>query len=69
MIEGCTFEENTGLFGGAVVIDEPNFTESEFTGVNPYYEKRTRPYVIIKENLFHRNQAYISGNAVYIRST
>ena len=62
------FEQNVGLFGGAVTFDSPNFVSGDFgssTGTNVLY----RPYIVIQSNVFSLNQAYLSGNAVYVRST
>jgi hypothetical protein len=52
------------LFGGAINIDSPNWTHSQES-----YEPDNRPYVILSNNKFKRNMAYVAGNAVYIRMT
>lgn len=57
------FESNIGLFGGTISIDSPNF-------VDDVSDEMTRnPYVMISNNEFSLTQAYMSGNAVYMRST
>jgi hypothetical protein len=55
------FEHNIGLYGGAINIDNP-----DWTGHKPY-QLRNTPYVIVENNSFKQNMAYIAGNAVYIR--
>ena len=63
-----TFDSNVGLFGGAVTIESPNFYSGDY-GVDPAYDQVYKPYTLIHDNNFYRNQAYMSGNAFYIRST
>jgi len=58
------FHKNIGLFGGAINIDSPDWTNSQES-----YEAGNRPYVIISGNKFKRNMSYLAGNAVYIRLT
>ena len=74
MIIKNKFEENVGLFGGAVSINSPNFAAlydpDEYTAetaVNHLPENR--PYVIFSENDFNKNMAYMSGNAVFMQGT
>ena len=63
VFESNTFEWNLGIFGGAITIDTPNF-------VDDWSDARERkPYVVIQENLFNLTQSYLSGNAIYMRST
>jgi hypothetical protein len=57
LIKGSTFTQNIGFFGGAITIDSPNWR-----GGN-------QPHVVLHSNLFDKNMAYFSGNAVYIRPT
>ena len=49
------FSRNMGTFGGAITITSPNMRTSN------------KAYVVIYQNTFYNNQAYISGNAVFIR--
>lgn len=63
MFEDNDFESNTGLFGGAISIDTPDFA-------NDIEDSDQRhPYILLKDNKFNLTQAYMSGNAVYMRST
>ena len=68
IIRKSNFTQNIGLFGGAICVDNPDF---QFDNANLVTYTRTafRPYVILQENEFKLNQAYSSGNAVYVRST
>lgn len=61
---GNTFEENIGLFGGAVSVNSPNFAFLDDPGAI-----KDQPYVLFYENVFSRNMAYISGNAVFMQGT
>ena len=63
------FEENIGLFGGAVSINSPNWSEAR-ADTNPdvlSIPSADKPYLIFKDNQFNKNMAYISGSAVHIR--
>ena len=51
------FWRNTGTFGGAITINSPNFQTSG------------KPYLIIIGNTFEQNQAFMGGNAIYLRNT
>ena len=57
------FSHNLGIKGGAISIDRPNFvTEQRLAaGQQP-------PVIVLEGNEFKNNQAYLSGNAVYVRS-
>ena len=57
------FESNIGLFGGTIAIDSPNFVDDVSD------DKTRNPYIVISNNEFSLTQAYVSGNAVYMRST
>ena len=64
------FEENVGLFGGAININSPNWSEIPVTETSPTTStvaSATKPYLIFKLNRFNKNMAYISGNALHIR--
>ena len=61
---GNTFEENIGLFGGAVSINSPNFAHLDDPGAI-----KDQPYVLFYKNDFARNMAYISGNALFMQGT
>ena len=61
---GNTFEENIGLFGGAVSINSPNFAHNDDPGAT-----KDQPYVLFYKNDFARNMAYISGNALFMQGT
>jgi hypothetical protein len=58
------FERNVGTFGGAISINSPDFQYGYSNNNN-----LLRPLVIIADNIFNKNMAYFSGNAVYIRNT
>jgi len=62
------FEYNVGLFGGAVSLDTPNFVSGDF-GYDLKYDFIFKAFAVFKKNTFQSNQAYLSGNAVYVRST
>ena len=57
------FSHNLGIKGGAISIDRPNFrTEQRLAaGQQP-------PVIVLEGNQFKNNQAYLSGNAVYVRN-
>jgi hypothetical protein len=61
------FEGNVGLVGGAVSIDTPNFNISDYSSRFPV-KPWLRPATVFHKNVFERNQAYWSGNAVHLRS-
>lgn len=50
------FASNIGTFGGALTIDSPNWSFGY------------SPVIVISKNTFKENMAYVSGNAIYIRS-
>ena len=56
VIEGNNFSQNIGMYGGAVTINSPDWS----LGMSPA--------VVIANNSFTGNMAYLSGNAVYIRT-
>ena len=56
IISDTTFQNNTGLNGGAIEIRNSNKFETDHIGV------------IMKHNNFNKNMAYFSGNAVYIEN-
>ena len=60
-----TFEENIGIFGGAVSINSPNFAAIEDPDNVPSLE----PYILFYKNIFSKNMAYMSGNALFIQGT
>ena len=65
-----TFEENIGLFGGAVSINSPNWSEVDPLDTSPdlmTVPSASKPYIIFKDNTFNKNMAYFSGSAVHIR--
>lgn len=53
------FLRNSGTFGGAIAINSPNFRNS----------KQGRPYLVVSGCKFDNNQAFFSGNAIYLRNT
>ena len=57
-----TFLENIGTFGGAVVIESPNFEIHNRTTLNT----TDKPYIIFQNNNFTKNMAYFAGNAFHI---
>lgn len=58
------FQNNIGIRGGAISIDRPNFQASK------RLERIDQsPSLLIEGNTFKNNQAYIMGNAVYVRYT
>lgn len=56
------FENNIGLFGGAISIDTPNFVDDAVD------DPDKDPVTLIQGNLFNYTQAYLSGNAIYMKS-
>ena len=62
------FANNTGIFGGAICVDNPDFAFDDAATVT-YNSAAFRPYVILWESTFEQNSAYASGNAIYVRST
>ncbi len=52
------------IFGGAITINSPDF--SQVIAADPSSKK---PYIILSDNMFTKNMAYLSGSAVYIRMT
>ena len=69
VFDNNVFEQNVGLFGGAISFDTPNYANSNFEGASVYANKLYRPFIIIDNNTFRWNQAYLTGNAVHVRST
>jgi hypothetical protein len=57
IVRDSKFERNIGTFGGAVLINSPN------------WQVRKEPFVLFYSNKFLNNMAYLGGNAVYIRNT
>ena len=57
------FSYNIGIKGGAISIDRPNFNAEQrlAAGQQP-------PVIVLEGNEFRNNQAYLSGNAVYVRN-
>lgn len=51
------FEKNIALFGGAVTVNSPDFTNGK------------EPFIFMQDNDFLQNMAYLSGNAVFIRNS
>ena len=49
VFHGNTFEDNIGLFGGAITIDTPNFVLGNY-GVDPRFDYIYLPFTIIEEN-------------------
>ena len=68
LLEENTFLQNVGIFGGAVAIDTPNFVYGDY-GVDPKTDFNMKPFAVFKANNFTLNQAYASGNALYVRNT
>lgn len=58
------FLNNTGIFGGAISIDTPNFQSEVKLSI-----QQQDPAIVLEGNTFLNNQAYLSGNAVYVRNT
>ena len=50
------FTYNIGTFGGAIFVNEPDFSSG------------TTAYTIMSNCTFTNNMAYLSGGAVYVRS-
>ena len=67
VLQDNEFTENVGVLGGALTIDRPNFVYGDY-GVSAHYDYIYKPFTVIKSNKFTYNQAYASGNAVYIRN-
>lgn len=62
-----TFDGNVGIFGGAVSINSPVFRNTTDSSLINSVDKQ--PVILIADNTFTNNQAYLSGNAVYLRYT
>ena len=60
-----TFSENIGLHGGAIEILTPNYAVHSSSD----YETAGLPVIIMENNNFTRNMAYMSGNAFFIINT
>ena len=73
MLISNTIKENIGFFGGAVSINSPNFAAADDSEANSSTSATVpameRPYVVLYENDFSRNMAYMSGNSVFIQGT
>ena len=67
------FKENIGIFGGAISINSPNFAAIDDIKANSAASATIpamkRPYIVLRDNEFTRNMAYMSGNAVFIQGT
>ena len=59
LIENNTFDNNIGLHGGAIHIDQQSRV---IPTVDDYSS-----LIYLSNNSFTRNMAYFSGNAVFIR--
>ena len=59
IFSGNRFTNNIGLFGGAILIDSPD----------NHAPSNALSYIIVQDNYFKSNMAYISGNSIYIRLT
>ena len=57
------FSHNVGIKGGAISIDRPNFTTEQRLAA-----AQQPPAIVLEGNEFKNNQAYLSGNAVYVRN-
>ncbi len=57
LFKGCTFTQNIGTFGAGITIDSPN------------WQTGNQPHVVLSKNIFTKNMAYFSGNAIYVRPT
>jgi hypothetical protein len=55
ILESNTFLRNIGLFGGAITINSPDQSSTNF------------PAIVFKNNYFESNMAYLSGNSIYVR--
>lgn len=61
-----TFTDNIAFFGGAITISSPDYISSK----SVTNKNSTRlPIIKTSHNIFNRNMAYLSGNAVYVRMT
>lgn len=64
-----SFKENIGLFGGAVIINSPNF-QAMNTAADSDDDATVKadmlPHIVLHKNDFTRNMAYMSGNAVFV---
>jgi len=57
IFRGNTVSNNIGLYGGVINIDSPD------------WETGSSPYVILRDNYFTQNMAYLAGNVLYMRNT
>ena len=64
VFHGNTFENNIGLHGGAIHINNQQLLASRTSNETD----ELSPPILIKENLFRNNMAYFEGNAIYIKS-
>jgi hypothetical protein len=62
VFENNTFENNVGLHGGAIHIDQQLSQHDNQTHVNDL-----TTFIYFKNNSFSKNMAYFEGNAVFIR--
>ena len=63
MFDNNEFDSNIGLFGGTISIESPNFVDDADD------DRIRNPYILISNNQINLSQAYVSGNAIYMRST
>jgi hypothetical protein len=67
------FKENIGFFGGAISINSPNFAAIDdskaISATSATVQAMKRPYIVLRNNDFSRNMAYMSGNAIFIQGT
>jgi hypothetical protein len=61
IIENNTFDSNIGIHGGAIHIDYAEQLHEEG------HQAAFAPKIYFKDNTFTRNQAYLDGNAVYVK--
>lgn len=55
LFDSNIFSRNIGMFGGAITINSPDLSSSNF------------PAIVFKNNYFEHNMAYLSGNSIYVR--
>ena len=65
MFENNTFDSNIGTHGGAIHID---LSSSDTPAAPLRPARKYSPAIYMKNNTFSRNQAYLDGNAIYIKS-
>lgn len=62
IFENNTFDSNIGIHGGAIQVDNSQFSRWDASSYLEY-----SPFLYLKNNTFTRNMAYLEGNAVYIK--